>query len=485
MRTIRYTIIFTLILGFLGLISCEDDLNVEPRNTQSEIDFLSNPTNAINLVNGVYAKNYDWNMYSFSWLGVASIASDEADKGSSPGDTGADKHKLDALDFTPEMLSIQDIWKGRYDGIYRVNNALKYLPLLNIPTTLRDRLIGEVKFLRALWYFDLVRVFGGVPVVPFVVNPQDINQVNQVVFTRKTRAETLTFIEQDLLDAIGKLPMKNQYAAQDLGRATKEAAQALLAKVYLYQERWNDAFQMAGNVIATGNYSLMPNYADVWKEVGENGPESIFEIQATLDRGLDNWCWVQGGRGTPDFGWGFNSPSTTLFNSYEPGDTRRAATIMISGQTLWDGFVTPVTWANPRYNYKAYQSRTMESWNGNTAIQAKNYRVIKYSEVLLIRAEAAFRIGNISEALARINQLRNRAGLPSLGTITLNQIFKERWHEMAMENDRWFDIIRTGQAQAAMAADGKTFIVGKHEVYPIPLDQIAQSGGLLQQNPGY
>src|SRR5690606_25929215 len=145
---------------------------------------------------------------------------------------------------------------------------------------------------------------------------------------------------------------------------------------------------------------------------------------------------------------------TSLAGSYETGDLRRLASIMYVPSVLWDGFVAPTTWTNPRYNYKAYHSTIAESWDGNKGQTAKNLRILKYSDILLIRAEAGFHVGS-AEAVDRINELRVRAGLDELGSVTLQQIWNERRWEMAMEHDRWFDLVRTGQAQSAMAADGK------------------------------
>lgn len=153
---------------------------------------------------------------------------------------------------------------------------------------------------------------------------------------------------------------------------------------------------------------------------------------------------------------------------------------------LWDGFQTPaVGWANPRYNYKAYQSRIAESWGANKSETGKNVRLLKYSDILLVRAEAALHVNEPDEALNQVNAIRHRAGLDSLKTVTLDQVYQERRLEMAMEHDRWFDIVRTGKAQEAMAAVGKVFIVGKHELYPVPEEQITLSKGLLGQNPRY
>ncbi len=474
--------IFALMAFFT---SCDDDLNVDPQDKIGEEDFLRNPDNAVQMVNGVYSKMLSFNMYSFPWIGITSITSDDADKGSTLSDTGADKHKMDNLTFEASDLSFNEVWNGRYDGIYRANNALYYLDEFQIDEGLKDRLTGEVKFLRAFWYFDLVRCFGGVPLVVGNIDLNDQEAINNQVLTRATKEEVYAQIEADLDDAIAILPSKTEYASSDIGRATRGAAQALKAKVHLYQQEWDQAYALAGDVMSSGQYDLMENYADVWREVGENQEESVFEVQATLTKGLAQYTDVQGPRGTPDLGWGFNTPSLNLVNSYEEGDLRKEATILFVPSTLWDGFEAPTTWNNPRYNYKAYQSSIAEPWNGNKAETAKNLRLLKYSDVLLIRAEAAFQMGMTSEAEDIINELRLRAGLEEISGITIQQVYNERRWEMAMEHERWFDLVRTGQAQTAMAADGKTFIPGTHELFPIPEPQITASGGRLIQNNGY
>ena len=482
----KFTILKSIILFcFFALTSCESDLDVEQKGALTEADFLNNPENAIKIVNAVYAKQLAFNMYSFSWIGMTSITSDNADKGSTPGDTGADKHKMDNLNFDASDISVLEVWTARYEGINLANTALKYLEKLNIDNALKNRLIGETKFLRALFYFDLVRCYGGVPLVTSEININDVNAINETVYTRKSKEETYIQIENDLQDAMQKLPLKSEYSQNDVGRATRGAAQSLLAKAYLYQQKWQAAFDMSGNVINSFQYSLLQNYDDVWREVGENKSESIYEVQATLTNGLNGYSNVQGGRGTPDLGWGFNTPSLNLSNSYQSGDNRRAATIMFVPSVLWDGFYAPTTLSNPRYNYKAYQSTISEPWDGNRENTAKNHRILKYSDILLIRAEAALNLNNVTEALAQVNSTRNRAGLPNLTTLTMPDLLNERRWEMAMEFDRWFDLIRTGQAESKMAADGKTFIVGKHELFPIPEAQRILSSGKLLQNPGY
>ena len=146
---LKYKIVSLLVFTVV-LSSCEDDLNVLPNDQMTEIDFLNNPENAIQLVNGVYNKQLDWNMYSFSWIGMTSITSDDADKGSTLTDTGSDKHKMDNLTFEATDMSFNDVWNGRYDGIYRANNALFYLEQLNIDANLKNRLIYLVLYIRCL-----------------------------------------------------------------------------------------------------------------------------------------------------------------------------------------------------------------------------------------------------------------------------------------------------------------------------------------------
>lgn len=486
MKKIRNIKIFSVLTFALTLFvtGCEKDLNVLPQDKMSKDDFLAEPMYAVEVVNSAYNQMLSFEMYSFPWIGITSITSDDADKGSSDGDAGTDKDKLDKLEFDKTLRSFNDVWKRRYEGIYRCNEGIYYLGQVNLEENIKNRYIGELKFLRAMFYFDLVRCFGGVPVVVDKLDFKDEANVNKIVYTRKSKAETYTQIENDLKDAAASLP--TQYNGENIGRATRGAAQGLLAKVYLYQEKWNDAYAMSGNVVSSKMYDLLPNYADVWREVGENGKESLFEIQATLGKGVNGYTDVQSGRGTPDHGWGFNTPTTNLVNAYEPGDKRKDGTIMFTGQVLWDGFQTPITgWTNQRYNYKAYQSRTKESWDDNKGETAKNVRLLKYSDLLLIRAEAALHVNQPDTALAIVNKIRTRAGLAPLLTVTLDQVYKERRLEMAMEHDRWFDIVRTGKAPTAMTAVGKVFVTGKHELFPIPEEQITLSKGILTQNPNY
>lgn len=470
-------------LLLIAFISCNDNnfLNVDP-SIETPEQALSSPTAATELVNAIYNKLLDWGESTFSWIGVTSITSDDADKGSDPGDTGGDKDLLDALTFTSTSLSFNELWENNYQGIARANQALKYLPNLDIDDALKQRLIGEAKFLRALFYFRLVRMFGGVPLiksVPDIQNQDDINTAN----TRATKQEVYDFIMKDLDEASNALP--DSYSGNNIGRATKGAALTLLAKVNMYQENWQAVFDLTNQVMGMG-YSLTPDYSEIWREIGENNEESIFEIQArgeTPNRGVQGYFVSQGARGAGGWGWGFNTPTQDLADAYEVGDTRRDATIIFRGETLWDDLLVPNTVSNPMYNQKAYVSKTDETFNGDDWNSNKNVRILRYAEVLLMNAEAALNVGG--DAATPLNMVRNRAGLANAPVVDIMAIWKERRVELAFEHDRYFDLVRQGRAGEVLRAHGKNFVDGKNELFPIPQTQIDLSGGLLEQNPGY
>lgn len=478
-----------------GLASCSKSfLDVPPQGDQTPEDFFSgNPNSATSLVNAVYNKMLDWNLHTFSWIGISSITSDDADKGSDPGDTGTDKHELDGFTFTPTSLSFNEVWEAQYQGIARANQALKYLPNLTIEDGLKKRLIGEVKFLRAYFYFNMVRSFGGVPKVDRVPDPTNATEV-EAGRVRATKEQIYQLIEEDLKAGIESLP--DQYPASDVGRITKGAAKTMLAKVSMYQKKWSEAQRLTDEVMVSGQYGLVADYATIWRESGQNSRESIFEVQgrgSNPNKGLQGYVECQSVRG--QWGWGFNTPTESLYKAYETGDPRRDATIIVPGETLWDGEKVNADAPNPRYNKKAYLSRTKETFDGNSWESNKNLRILRYAEVLLINAEAANELGQAGKAVASLNQVRARARagnkeiLPDVTTTTQSdlrlKIWQERRVELAFEHDRFFDIVRQGRAAELMRANGKNFIAGKHELFPVPQKQIDLSGGKLTQNPGY
>lgn len=466
-----------VLLSFGLISSCSDEfLDVKSQENIAIEDQES--VDPEKFVNGIYGMFTEWD-YAFSWLGVTEMIFDNADKGSSASDNGGDKRDLDQLVHNSTTGSIEAMWTRFYKTIGRASLSIDFTEgQTDLEAAKKNQYIGEAKFLRALSYFYLVRMFGDVTI-------QDINdEASNTV--RKPKAEVYAYIEADLLDAISKLPTKNEYAAKDLGRATKGAAQALLAKVYLYQAKYQQAYDMATTVVNSGQYGLEADYATTWRVETENGTESLFEIQArgkSIAHGVHQYSQTQGARGTGGWGWGFNVPSQNLLNAFNAeGDViRRDATIIFRGETLYDGRLVPTSVENPMYNEKAYSSANLGDADGD-----KNIRVIRFSEVLLIQAEAANEIGQ--DALTPLNRVRTRVKLAPIASMSKDQIRLKIWNErrleLAFEHDRWFDLVRTGQAKDMMALDGKTFVTGKHELFPIPNAQLIQTP-TMTQNPGW
>lgn len=482
-KIISLSLVFFAIFAING---CSDDfLEVDPKESIAEEDRDENFTPE-EFVTGVYGM-FNTFQYAFSYLGITEIISDNADKGSSPSDTGADKDLLDNLTFSSTAGSISAMWEHWYKTIGRANYAIAFAEEEGVGDT--ERLIGEAKFLRAYTYFFLVRTFGDVPIQGEIeiVDGSPIVDPEVDLSSRDPRDEVYAYIIQDLLDAIDVLPRKSEYPQNDLGRATRGAAQGMLAKVHLYQENWSEAQQYADAVINSGEYGLEPNYEDIWRVYSENGTESLFEIQARgepIANGVQQYSQTQGARGTGGWGWGFNTPSESLVEAFdEEGDEiRKEATIIFAGETLWDGREVSPSVENPRYNEKAYSSANAGDSQGD-----KNVRVLRYAEVLLIKAEAEARLGNIGAATSALNTVRDRVNLDPVPSLNqqdlLERIWNERRLELAFEHDRWFDIIRTGQAPEAMATHGKDF-QERHNLFPIPENQLIQTP-TMQQNPGW
>lgn len=454
-----------LSLGVLAQSCTKDFLDVK---SQEIVD--AEDSNKVyepeSFVNGIYGMFTDWN-YSFSFLGITEIISDNADKGSSPTDTGGDKDILDNLTYTSTAGSFAALWEHWYKSIGRATQAIEYTEKYGLTDqAYKNRLIGEARFLRALNYFYLVRGWGDIPL-------QHIDLIE-----RKPKAEVYKFIEDDLLFAIANLPLKSNYEAKNLGRATKGAAQGLLSKVYLYQEKWAEAITMAREVINSNEYELEEDYATVWRVTTDNGKESLFEFQArgeSIAHGIQQYSQTQGARGASGWGWGFNTPSQNLLDAFNAaGDNiRRDATIIFRGETMYDGREVSQAVENPMYNEKAYSSA-----NAGADDTDKNLRYLRLSEIYLILAEAANESNDTQTARENLNMVRSRVNLPNI-TETDKEllrplIWKERRLELAFEHDRWFDLVRTKQAEAAMTAAGKQF-QQKHYLFPIPDNQLIQT----------
>ena len=477
----------------LFIVGCSRDfLDVDPQGQQPEVDFWQNADDATKAVNAMYAKLRSWENVAFAAIAIESMGSDDAEKGSSPDDA-AFHNKYDNFTHTSTEGQTLDFWKGQYRNINFANQVIENVPGINMDATLKNRYLAEAKFVRAYSYFRLVRAFGGVPLRLSL--PQGAEDYN---LPRSSAAEVYAAIEQDLTEAAAVLPVS--YGPADIGRATKGAAKTLHAKVAMYQQKWPLVLSLTNEVMGMG-YDLFPDYEKLFRVENENSVESIFEIQAkyiagNCDISNSQYSEVQGVRGSTGGGWGFNVPTADLANFYEADDPRRDATIIFRGETTPQGDAIPLVGDNPRYNQKSYVP--FSQYPGECASGSdQNIRVLRFAEVLLMNAEAANEIGgaaNVTQALNSLNRVRQRARgslpatvLPDITTTDQAQlrqaIWRERRAELAMEFDRFFDVIRQGRGFEVFEALG--FVEGKNELMPIPQNEIDISAGVLTQNPGY
>lgn len=499
-KLLKITGLFALTITCL--ISCKNYLDVAPEGSITQDQVNADPQAASGLVTGVYNQLY--NTHSFEYIYATEILSDNADKGSNPTDAAGTAGVLDNLTgLTPGFTVINNVWSANFRLISKANIAIDAISASPASATTKQTLEAEAKFLRAYTYFNLVRWFGGVPIINKSTSLADQSSVE--FQTRASLNDTYKFIISDLETALKLAPIKEQTA---LGKITKGAAAGLLAKVFLYKQNWARAYSLTDSIVTgkLGSYSLQSDYSTIWREVSDNNSESLFEIQtgvnSACNAALFFYVMFQGPRpggklGWTELGFGFNVPSQALVDEYEPGDKRKDATIITistdkKGFRLYDGVRVPSqdSVENSRYNYKAYHSRTTEKYCGGIAQIPKNLKVIRYGDILLIRAESALALGNSTTALSDINQLRGRAGLNPLTTITRDAIWHERRIELAMEHDRFFDLMRQntlspGRALSEYAKHGKTFTNNKNELLPIPTVQIQLTNGKLIQNPGY
>ncbi|AOM77133.1 RagB/SusD family nutrient uptake outer membrane protein [Pedobacter steynii] len=467
--------------------SCKKSfLDVDPQAKQPAVEFWKTPEDAAKGVNAIYANLRSWNNVAFNAIAIESTGSDEADKGSTAADATF-FNLYDTFTVTSTHGTLQDFWTGQYQNINLCNQVLDNIPAITMDEALKARYLAEAKFVRAYSYFRLVRAYGDVPLRLRV--PKDASEYN---IPRTAKATVYAQIEQDLKDAAAVLPPS--YSANDLGRATKGAAIGMQAKVAMYQNKWADVLALTNQVMGMG-YNLTPNFEKVFREESENNIESLFEVQATLDlknRDASNsqYSQVQGVAG--HMGWGFNTPSTVLAGAFEAGDPRRDATILFKGETTPQGDVIPTNVPNEMYNQKSYVPFNTKVSGFNEGAQ-QNIRVLRFADILLMNAEAANELGNPTQALSSLNRVRARARggnsaiLPDV-TVTekvalRNAIYRERRVELAMESDRYFDVIRQGRGSEVFGVKG--WKANKNEVWPIPDTEIQLSGNLLTQNPGY
>jgi starch-binding outer membrane protein, SusD/RagB family len=494
MKRIKY---FILIIASLGLTRCENFLDLRPEGTipSSGLDY-SKAENIFLPVSASYAKLRSYGAHVFPYIGAFEITSDNADKGSTPEDNPPMK-ELDNFTYESTNGILNDLWIAYFDIVSGANNAIHQMPLFEAALPLStDKLYtiqcqAEAKTIRAYAYFNLTRLFGRVPIIDTTLSSEALGALHQA-----SKTQLYEFIEKDLQEAIAVLP--ESYTKDWAGRINKYTAMALKAKVHMYQNEWDSVASLTDRIIASGKYGLLDNFREVFSIDGENSRESLFELQSSTlgksagDNTYIEYAYVQGPRGNSPGnmqGWGFCTPSADLIQFYKNRSEiiRPATTLLYRGSKTPEGDSIKMACSNPVYNGKVYTPSVYNLWNYNGYGFDYNVRIIRYPDVLLMYAEAKVEGAGITTVCGlsaddAVNKIRERAGLTDLGGVTQQQIWDERRAELALEEDRFFDLVRTGQAASVLSSKG--FVVGKNEVFPIPSSQ-RQLNPNLEQNSGY
>lgn len=479
-------IIIALSLGFIG---CEDYVDYEASEGYTIVasDYFTTSADYEAALIGTYDV-LGWNIYSVM---IGDMATKNSNSGGESASDVIGLQKIDGMIHDPVNDQLTSTWKWLYEGINRANYLIENKD--KIEFSRKKELFGEVQFLRAFYYFELVKLFGDVPL--FI--DSRLTASDSGTLTRSPKATVYAQIETDLKAAI-----KNAPAGKSTnGRATIFSAHALLGKVYLFQDKFEEAANILEPLI--GLYTLPSSLQSVFYNSGQNGAESVFEVQHSKNSNWWDWGFVQGGEGNFAIihhgirgysgsvyasGWSFNVPTQDLYDAYDTTDTRRGVAIL-----------DIVAWAastgaqySKGHKHTGFFNHKYIPREGLSAAQAElnygiNYRAIRYADVLLMAAEANSRksSANVSKAQNYLNQVRSRAfgnsskASSSTGTTLTNEIWNERRLELAMEGHWFFDLVRTGQAASKISG----FVTGKHEVFPIPQTEIDISG--ITQNAGY
>tara|TARA_B110000503_G_C7148020_1_gene413838 strand:+ start:778 stop:2271 length:1494 start_codon:yes stop_codon:yes gene_type:complete len=491
MKMKKYSLKTLLLVCAAFAVSCSDEfVNEEAPYVIDSENYFNTETDYNDALIGAY------DLLQSSYLNVllGEIASDNTLAGGESATDVVGIQQVDDMIHTPVNAQLKNIWDWMFAGVYRASYILEFKDKTDFPN--KNQVIAETRFLKAYYNFELTKWFGPIPIkVDQRFSVKDIESL-----PRSSVAEVYANIESDLLFAVEHL----NASASQTGRATKGAAQALLGKVYLYQNKYVDASAILEQVILSGSYSLVSDYNTIFENSGENGSESVFEVQYTDTEGAGFGC-LQCSEGNVavgfngirnysgplfDSGYSFNVPTQAVYNSFEVGDNRKDVAIL-----------NIVSWAasnNASYGegneHTGFYNRKYIARQGDTNIgdqnltNPNNYRSIRYADVLLMAAEA-FNRGGINDEKARdyLNQVRERAfgdvnhNISSSGAALTDFIWAERNFELVGEGHRFFDLVRTGRAAQAIPG----FITGKHELFPVPFEEIQFSNGNWQQNPNY
>lgn len=507
--------IFLYSLAIIALASsgCKKFLEKAPVNNLAVENFYKTSDDALKGLNAAYHNLQRPGCYN-SRIWMLDIIAGNSIVGAGGGTDGLETQQASSFATTSANPGVLDLWTAHWGAVLDANEVIQNVPLINMDTVLRNRIVGEAKFVRALAYFNMVRLFGKLPIIekPGV-------SVAALHVSRSEVSKVYAFIIQDLLDGINTLPLK--YSGGDVGRATKGAAMGMLAKVYFTMAGSNHSspyLQMASDelkaVIDLGIYSLNANYADNFNVHTENGPESLFEVQYAYDPvnsgfSQDAVCSMRsefmgprnsGITGCCGFGW--NQPTAEFVSQYEPGDKRRAATIFLPGDSI-PGFSFGTFHYNKSYSTTGSNVRKFLVTNTSTlttfADDPLNAPVLRLADIYLMYAEVLNELGNTSEGEVYLNKVRERAGLSDYNGLSQDEfrekVWKERRIELAFEGERWFDLVRTGTAISFLKSLGSPndqYGVGRGNIsqtnllFPIPQSELDNNPAMAgDQNPGY
>ncbi|NRD21273.1 RagB/SusD family nutrient uptake outer membrane protein [Winogradskyella eckloniae] len=482
--------VLALLIALVCYPSCTDDF--VDRDPVYSIDSENYFNSEDDYYNALIA-TYDLLQSTYVNVMLGEIASDNTLCGGESATDVIGFQQIDDMIHTSVNSNLRDIWNWMFAGVNRANYLLEFQNKIDFEG--KEIILAEAKFLRAYYNFELVKWFGGIPLKV----DQRFGLGDETTIPRSSVSEVYALIESDLEYAIANL----SYTAPQIGRVTKGAAEALLGKAYLYQDKFAEAATVLDNLIINGPYDLVSDYDTIFENAGENGIESVFEVQYTDVEGAGFGC-LQCSEGNVavgfngirnyngpmfDSGFSFNVPTQDVVDEFEDGDLRKDVAILDindwaadTGATFGTGF------EHTGYYNRKYIARQGDLNTGDQNLtNPNNYRAIRYADVLLMAAEA-FNRGGIDDAKAQLylNRVRNRAfgntdnEVSALGATLTEAIYHERRVELVGEGHRFFDLVRTDRGSEI---DG--FSSNKNELFPIPIEEIQFSNGNWNQNPGY
>jgi tetratricopeptide (TPR) repeat protein len=503
MKKLSYIIIATLFL----IAGCSEDLiDIKNPNQYTEDTYFKTEQQCEEAVNAAYAGLYWWGLWPREWYFVFDLLGNDAAQASPLQGTIAEFYNYQ---HSPSNKYVGDIWHSLYRIVLRSNIAITKVGEADIDENLKNRLVGEAKFLRAWSYFQLANLYGDVPLrIDYQASKNQENHNKP----RTNKSKVLDLVETDLSDAKKVLP--ESYSGADVGRATQGAATALLGKVYLYREKYSKAITEFQAVVNSDNYSLIDNYENNFLSSHDNNSETIFAVQMEQTGGNPYWMfggqegWGGGathsGRAM-EYGWNdwanvyFSEDAVEDFRYDSAGTTYidpRASLIFYGNEEIGDTTYCDHCPEGPRsYPFEEHGFR-WKKYNRYEYVPKENYPqssingvVIRYADVLLMLAESYIQEDQLGDALGLINQVRSRVGAyeyDDLGgnkTSAMDILKRERRIELCGEQKRYFDLVRWGELQETLNAEFEdNRVKPKHNKFPIPTSELDANKALEVEN---